>query len=85
MFLDFTKPFYPLVFSALKGRLEESHYQLLKTLNYLNNSRNSPLSRWLLWELAQSFCLADSRLEQTLWGLKFPNPLGLAAGFDKNG
>lgn len=23
-------------------------------------------------------------LEQTLWGLKFPNPLGLAAGFDKN-
>lgn len=23
-------------------------------------------------------------LEQTLWGLKFPNPIGLAAGFDKN-
>ncbi|MCB1721394.1 MAG: quinone-dependent dihydroorotate dehydrogenase [Alphaproteobacteria bacterium] len=23
-------------------------------------------------------------LEQTLWGLKFPNPVGLAAGFDKN-
>jgi len=23
-------------------------------------------------------------LEQTLWGLHFPNPLGLAAGFDKN-
>jgi len=27
----------------------------------------------------------DPRLEQTLFGVKFANPLGLAAGFDKNG
>lgn len=27
----------------------------------------------------------DPRLAQTLWGLDFPTPLGLAAGFDKNG
>ena len=27
---------------------------------------------------------ADPRLEQTLWGLRFRAPLGLAAGFDKN-
>ncbi|MGB0718831.1 MAG: quinone-dependent dihydroorotate dehydrogenase [Bdellovibrionales bacterium] len=26
----------------------------------------------------------DARLEQTIWGLKFPNPVGLSAGFDKN-
>jgi dihydroorotate dehydrogenase len=26
----------------------------------------------------------DKRLTQTLWNLKFPNPVGLAAGFDKN-
>ena len=26
----------------------------------------------------------DERLHQTLWGLKFPNPVGLSAGFDKN-
>jgi len=26
----------------------------------------------------------DPRLEQTFFGVKFPNPLGLAAGFDKN-
>lgn len=26
-----------------------------------------------------------SELEQQLWGLTFPNPVGLAAGFDKNG
>ncbi|MDH3253547.1 MAG: quinone-dependent dihydroorotate dehydrogenase [Acidobacteriota bacterium] len=27
----------------------------------------------------------DSRLEQTFLGLRFPNPVGLAAGFDKDG
>jgi len=27
----------------------------------------------------------SSRLEQTLFGLRFPNPIGLAAGFDKDG
>ena len=27
---------------------------------------------------------ADSRLRQRLWGLDFDNPVGLAAGFDKN-
>ncbi len=28
---------------------------------------------------------ADPRLEVRLWDLKFPNPVGMAAGFDKNG
>lgn len=27
----------------------------------------------------------DPRLERTVFGLRFPNPVGLAAGFDKNG
>lgn len=26
----------------------------------------------------------DVRLQQTIWGIPFPNPVGLAAGFDKN-
>lgn len=30
------------------------------------------------------FQLRNERLETNLWGLKFPNPVGLAAGFDKN-
>lgn len=29
--------------------------------------------------------VADPILSQELWGLTFPNPVGLAAGFDKNG
>jgi len=32
-----------------------------------------------------SFSFHDARLEQRLLGSKFPNPLGLAAGFDKDG
>ena len=30
------------------------------------------------------YYLEDSLLTQTLWGLRFGNPVGMAAGFDKN-
>jgi dihydroorotate dehydrogenase len=29
-------------------------------------------------------CVADRRLQQTVFGIEFPNPVGLAAGYDKN-
>ncbi len=29
--------------------------------------------------------VSDDRLRQNIWGIEFPNPVGLAAGFDKNG
>lgn len=35
--------------------------------------------------LKNTYQLEDSRLERQAFGLKFKNPLGLAAGFDKNG
>lgn len=28
--------------------------------------------------------ILDDSLKQTIWGMEFPNPIGLAAGFDKN-
>jgi dihydroorotate dehydrogenase len=34
--------------------------------------------------LARRYLVADPALRQTLLGLEFPNPLGLAAGFDKD-
>lgn len=40
-----------------------------------------PLVRWLRARTS----LADPRLTVRLWGLEFPNPVGLAAGFDKGG
>ncbi len=42
---------------------------------------NSPTLRgWL----SSRFQVIDPLLAQHLWGLSFPNPLGLSAGFDKN-
>src|SRR4051812_26243962 len=34
--------------------------------------------------LVRTRTFGDPRLRQTLFGVDFPNPLGLAAGFDKN-
>lgn len=37
------------------------------------------------WLLLQNFSRTDARLARTVMGIRFPNPLGLAAGFDKDG
>ncbi len=34
--------------------------------------------------MRKTFTVKDQRLEKTLFGLHFPNPVGLAAGFDKD-
>jgi dihydroorotate dehydrogenase len=81
----FAKPLYPLAFWTLQHNPEASHQQLLNLLNRLDHARDNPRGRWLLSQLEQSFCFQDPRLTQTLWGLKFNNPMGLAAGFDKDG
>ena len=47
--------------------------------------RDWPLVRDTLQGLAAELQCRDARLEQTLFGCRFSNPLGLAAGFDKNG
>ncbi len=83
--LKFTKPFYPLIFSVVKGDPETAHRQLLKSLNNLEFNRHSVWGSLAIKQLEKSFCVQDARLQQTLWGLDFNNPLGLAAGFDKDG
>ena len=75
----------PLLFSGLKTDPEWAHQRALNLLNFFDSRSNSPLASKLRAAMEKSFCLRDSRLEQTLWGLKFANPLGLAAGFDKDG
>lgn len=57
---------------------EKVHYL---TTDALRASMLLPLAR----NISQSmFKVADPRLERELFGLKFPNPVGLAAGFDKD-
>ncbi len=42
-------------------------------------------NKWLLKTVGSLYSYSDPRLEQNIFGLNFPNPIGLAAGFDKNG
>ena len=83
--LNFTKPFYPLLLSSVKSDPETAHRQMLKTLNNLEINRHSVWGSLAIKQLEKSFCVTDKRLLQTLWGLDFNNPFGLAAGFDKDG
>ncbi|MEQ9000534.1 MAG: quinone-dependent dihydroorotate dehydrogenase [Coleofasciculus sp. B1-GNL1-01] len=75
----------PILFSLVKADPEWAHEQTMHLLGWLDRTHESSSTPWLSSQLHQAFCLSDVRLEQTLWGLKFPNPLGLAAGFDKDG
>ena len=57
----------------------------LATLAQVSLRRNWPLVRDALQGLASELQRRDARLQQTLFGCRFANPVGLAAGFDKNG
>ena len=83
--LNYTKPLYPLLLASAKSDPESAHRQMLDTLNNLETNRHSLWGNVAIKQLEKSFCLQDSRLQQTLWGLDFNNPFGLAAGFDKDG
>ena len=66
----------PLLFTQDPEVVHEAVTHLLERVG------ESPrLARWL----RQWFLTVDTRLESTVMGLRFPNPIGLAAGFDKEG
>src|SRR5215475_3053987 len=60
----------PFVFSLDS---EQAHHFALNGLKMLQASLLVPVPP-----------LSDRRLSQELWGLHFPNPVGLAAGYDKD-
>ena len=82
---NLAKPFYPLFFSLVKNHVETAHLKSLELFHWLDCNRNKILGQSFLKQLEKSFCYQDSRLQQSLWGLNFANPLGLAAGYDKDG
>ena len=57
----------------------------LSLLTFCSNNRNWPLISRIIKSLNQEFCVVDKRLHQKICGIDFCNPVGLAAGFDKNG
>ena len=72
----YSKLFKPLLFSFPA----ESAHEL--SLLALKDSQWIPGISAILKRCNQ---VNDPRLKQHLWGRVFPNPIGLAAGFDKNG
>lgn len=55
-----------------------AHELTIETASYINNQN------WATSLLEKVYSIKDPRLYQKIWGLKFQNPVGLAAGFDKN-
>ncbi|NCD69686.1 quinone-dependent dihydroorotate dehydrogenase [Mucilaginibacter agri] len=58
---------------------EQVHYFVTKNLKRFNHAPGGGAISRALWDVA------DTRLIKEVFGLKFKNPVGLAAGFDKNG
>ncbi|TAF05648.1 MAG: quinone-dependent dihydroorotate dehydrogenase [Nostocales cyanobacterium] len=75
----------PFLFTLVKTDPEWLHQQTIHSLKWLSKTSNNAPVRWLNSRIQKYLCLDDTRLEQNLFGLNFPNPLGLAAGFDKDG
>ena len=82
--LNLFKSLYPTFFTVVNGNPELVHNQTLKTLQHIDTKRESIWGKWLIQQMKNTFCYYDSALAQSLWNLKFINPLGLAPGFDKN-
>jgi dihydroorotate dehydrogenase len=74
----------PILFAANVDP-EWLHQQTLQLLVQLDRQQHHPIGKWTKIQLERSLCYRHPRLSQTLWGINFANPLGLAAGFDKDG
>lgn len=79
----------PILFSGLKVDPEWLHQRTIQALAWVSRSPSHTGVPWV-WaqgqnQLQASLSLTDPRLQQTLWGQTFENPIGMAAGFDKDG
>ncbi|HEY3001425.1 MAG TPA: dihydroorotate dehydrogenase (quinone), partial [Kribbellaceae bacterium] len=66
----------PVLFRLGKGDAEVAHEQTLRGLRLLNRVPGAAAA------LSRAF---GAGLERTVFGVRFPGPVGLAAGMDKNG
>ncbi len=74
----------PILFSGLKSDPEWLQQQTIGALSRLDKTSNSAASG-IKSQLQKSLGVSSDFLNQKLWGISFPNPVGLAAGFDKDG
>ncbi len=74
-----------LLFNRLNADPEVVHQQLIRTCAWIDRQGDRFPAAFLRQQLRQQLEIATPPLKQQLWGLEFPNPVGLAAGFDKDG
>jgi dihydroorotate dehydrogenase len=78
----YRRAIYPALVRLGGGDPETAHERVLAALAFV--SRSAALTRAL--DIAMSLGQPDtSTLARDVFGLRFPHPVGLAAGFDKNG
>ena len=65
----------PILFSIDPEKIHHYVFNLLKTAFRLPGAEAAA---------RKLYCLNDPRLKRRVFGIDFPNPVGLAAGFDKN-
>ena len=81
----------PFLFNVLKADPETVHKQTLDTLAWMATDPTKGALFHQPTRLAAQAALSglcevhNAKLSQSLWGLSFANPFGLAAGFDKDG
>lgn len=75
----------PLLSQDAGADAEQLSQITLAALEQASLRRQWPLVQGALAGLAAELSRPDPRLEQSLFGCRFANPVGLAAGFDKNG
>ena len=75
----------PLLMADVDADPEWMSQQAIAFLAGLHRSRDSWPTRVLRSQLRNACSAPAPSLSQSLWGLDFANPVGLAAGFDKNG
>lgn len=75
----------PILFTGLNSDPEWLYQKTISILSWLEVSPQHPIAKSTRSLLQKSCCFHDPRLAQKLWGITFPNPVGLAAGFDKDG
>lgn len=66
----------PILFSLNIERAHRTVMALLRVVSLI------PGGRWLL---RKCYAVQHPALEREVFGIRFPNPVGLAAGFDRNG
>ncbi len=69
----------PLLFRLTRHDAEVAHERAMRLLAALSGMPP------LLAALRRFWAIQDHALEREVFGVRFPNPLGLAAGFDKDG